>query len=316
MPKRRRGVQDADIVKRCGWITIEMNFFNTRLTSNGVHLFNRESGLNVLLDEIPTANLSEAPANVSIALTGRCNLHCQHCFVPKSDRELPYDRLLEWLQELDDNGCLGVGFGGGEPLLYSRIVEVCDFVHTKTKMACTMTTNGVLLNDKMISRLSHSLNFCRISMDGVGKTHGTLRGTSFESLLSVIHKTVKSIKVGINYLVNDLTIGELDRAAQIAEQEGISELLLLPEVSTNSELNVSDACMCQLKKWVEDYDGPIPIRVSETIMDVFPNAVALPGDKSCRAYMHIDCNGILKSTSFSSSGVKIADGLIRSLNLC
>ena len=115
--------------------------------------------------------------------------------------------------------------------------------------------------------------------------------------------------------MNDLTIGELDSAVQIAEREGVSELLLLPEVSTNRELHVSDECMCQLKKWVEDYDGSIPIRVSETIMDVFPNAVALPGDKNCRAYMHIDYNGILKSNSFSSSGVKISDGLIRSLNL-
>lgn len=292
-----------------------MNFFKTRLTSNGVHLFNRESGLNVLLDEIHPVNLSEAPTNVSIALTGRCNLHCRHCFVPKFDRELPYDRLLGWLQELDDNGCLGVGFGGGEPLLYSRIFDVCDFVHAKTKMACTMTTNGVLLNDKVISRLSSRLNFCRISMDGVGKTHETLRGASFDLLLSAIHAMVKNIKVGINYLVNDLTIGELDRAVQIAEGEGVSELLLLPEVSVNGDLIVSGECMCQLRNWVEDYDGPIPIRVSESIMDVFPNAVSLPGDRSHRAYRHIDCNGVLKASSFSSSGVKITNGLIRSLRL-
>ena len=304
------------MIKCCIFIAIVMTFFKTRLTSNGVHLFNRESGLNVLLDEIHPVNLSEAPTIVSIALTGRCNLHCRHCFVPKSDRELPFDRLIGWLQELDDNGCLGVGFGGGEPLLYSRIFDVCDFVHAKTKMACTMTTNGVLLNERVISRLSPSLNFCRISMDGVGKTHETLRGVSFDLLLSAIHATVKSIKVGINYLINDLTIGELDRAVQIAEGEGVSELLLLPEVSSNRDLIVSEACMCQLRHWVEDYDGPIPIRVSESIMDVFPNAVSLPGDRSHRAYMHIDSDGVLKSSSFSSSGVKITDGLIGSLRLC
>lgn len=195
-----------------------MGRFKVRMTESGVHLFNRESGLNVLLDEFRPRTLSRAPANISIALTGRCNLRCGHCFVARVDCDLRYERLLEWLRELDDNGCLGVGFGGGEPLLYPQVFDLCAFVHKETGMACTMTTNGVLLNDAAISRLSSTLDFCRISMDGIGKTHEGVRKYSFDKLRSAVQCAAKQMKIGINYLVNDVTIGDLKRIMELAAE--------------------------------------------------------------------------------------------------
>lgn len=81
----------------------------------GLHAFNRATGLNILSEEIsvPTALWSRAPRHVSIALTNRCDLACAHCFAPKSRDELRFDSVTRWLAELDANGTLGVGFGGG-----------------------------------------------------------------------------------------------------------------------------------------------------------------------------------------------------------
>lgn len=81
----------------------------------GLLLFNRITGLNVLLEEIPVpASLhAKAPRRVSIALTNRCDLACDHCYAPKSPDELQFDTVTQWLAELDSHGTLGVGFGGG-----------------------------------------------------------------------------------------------------------------------------------------------------------------------------------------------------------
>ena len=52
----------------------------------GIQLFNRVTGLNILLDEIeiPPESWASAPRHVSIALTNACDLACPYCYAPKA----------------------------------------------------------------------------------------------------------------------------------------------------------------------------------------------------------------------------------------
>lgn len=286
-----------------------------RHTKEGIQLFDRKTGWNVLIEEYIPKKLSLSPANVSIAITGKCNLSCRHCFVEKKDKELSLDTLVKWLKELDELGCLGVGFGGGEPLLHSKIVELCEFVHKKTSMACTLTSNGILLDEKMIKALEKNVDFCRISIDGVGKTYEKIRGIPFDFIMSRIHYVSKRIKVGINYLVNDYTCYQLDKAIEIFKKENIKEILLIPEVSKNGEIVVEQSCLNYFKSWVGKYQGDIPLRVSELGAQLIDNSVYIPGDVGYRSYLHIDCYGNLKKNSFSTQGIKILDSLKNSIEL-
>src|SRR5712692_127084 len=88
----------------------------------GIHLFDRTTGVNVLCDEIqvPHALWASAPRQISVALTNRCDLSCPYCYAPKNRASLDLKTLIGWLCDLDSNGCLGVGFGGGEPTLYEH----------------------------------------------------------------------------------------------------------------------------------------------------------------------------------------------------
>jgi MoaA/NifB/PqqE/SkfB family radical SAM enzyme len=67
--------------------------------------------------------------------------------------------------ELDEVGCLGIGFGGGEPTLHPNIEELCHFGKTETNLAITMTSHGHRLSEPLIENLKESVNFLRISMD-------------------------------------------------------------------------------------------------------------------------------------------------------
>ena len=86
-----------------------------RLSEAGVHLLDRVSGLNVLLDEVgvPAEEFSCSPRYLSVALTNACELRCTYCYAPKHAAVLDMDRVVSWAVELDGAGCLGVGFGGG-----------------------------------------------------------------------------------------------------------------------------------------------------------------------------------------------------------
>jgi hypothetical protein len=82
-----------------------------RRSSGGLQLFHRESGLNVLFDEvpIPPSEWAVAPRYVSIALTNACDLRCPYCYASKRAARLPTAALRQWLLELAAHECLGVG---------------------------------------------------------------------------------------------------------------------------------------------------------------------------------------------------------------
>src|SRR4030081_1714042 len=86
--------------------------FKIRQTSAGVHVFDRRTGLNILLDEFNTeiCSLSLAPRQISVALINACDLRCTYCYAPKAPGRLNLDQLVGWLVNLDVEGCLGVGF--------------------------------------------------------------------------------------------------------------------------------------------------------------------------------------------------------------
>ena len=133
---------------------------------------------------MPHSLWASAPRQISVALTNRCDLSCSYCYAPKNRASLDLRRLVEWLCELDSNGCLGVGFGGGEPTLYEYFVDVCRRVSRETKLAVTFTTHAHRINREFVAALKGAVHFARGSVDGVGATYEAMRGRSFETLRS------------------------------------------------------------------------------------------------------------------------------------
>ena len=126
-----------------------------RLGPDGIHFFSRSSGANLLIGEIvpPKQIWSAAPRQVSIALTNTCDLSCSYCFAPKTRAALDFNRLISWIAELDSNGTIGVGFGGGEPTLYRRFAELCAHTSGNTGLAVTFTTHGHHLDEALLAHL-------------------------------------------------------------------------------------------------------------------------------------------------------------------
>jgi len=73
--------------------------FKRRAGPDGIHLFDRVNGLNILLDEVcvPASCWSAAPRQVSVALTNACDLACPYCYAPKSRATLDADCIERWL---------------------------------------------------------------------------------------------------------------------------------------------------------------------------------------------------------------------------
>lgn len=281
----------------------------SRIGPNGVHLFDRISGLNVLLDELrpEEAVWSTSPRQVSIALTNVCDLHCVYCYAPKHKASLHTDQVLGWLKELDIEGCLGVGFGGGEPTLHHDFVDICKRVAGETQLAVTFTTHGHRLTPQLVERLKGSIHFARISIDGVGRTYEEQRGKQFSSLLRGIESVSTLSPFGLNVVVNERTVAELDAMSELAQEVGASELLLLPQQATAAVASIDGVVGKALRDWVSNYRGKVRLAVSEAGASGLPTCDPLPDEQGLQAYAHIDASGVLRASSYSPTGAKIGE---------
>lgn len=287
-----------------------------RLGPDGVHCFDRQSGMNVLLDEVepPERVWSAAPRQVSIAVTNACDLKCYYCYAPKHHGALEMSDLLSWMDELDQAGALGVGFGGGEPTLYRHLPEICAHAAENTDLAVTMTTHGHRWNADLISRLRGSVNFVRVSVDGVGNTYERLRGRSFARLRDALDAIAADFQWGMNTVINQDTVGELDAIASLAAEHGASEFLLLPEQATAGTPGAEEGTLRALQNWVLAYTGPVPLATSADAGLGVPTADALSREVGLRSYAHIDASGMARTSSYAPSGVCIGkDGVMAAL---
>lgn len=272
-------------------------------------MFDRRTGMNVLYDEVECDETlwARAPRQMSIALTNACDLDCPFCYAPKRAAVLDAATLCAWIDELDAAGCLGVGFGGGEPTLYRRLPEVCRYAAERTTLAVTMTTHGHRWTPQLVDALAGNVNFVRVSVDGVGATYETLRGRSFRDLQQRLALIGETFRLGLNCVVNASTLPDLSALAELADSAGATELLLLPERPARGRLGSDPEVIAALHSWIGEYRGSVPVALGEGDTGTLHIALPFPRETALRAYAHIDASGTVRQTSYDLAGELIGD---------
>ena len=117
------------------------------------------------------------PLRFFFELTHRCNLNCPYCYLGKNrvKEEMTTD---EWLKVIKDIPFYSfVTLVGGEPLIRDDFIEIFRAVSKKTFHKTHLVTNGVLLNDRIISALiRYKLLLLSVSLDGWNTNHDKQRG--------------------------------------------------------------------------------------------------------------------------------------------
>src|SRR5437899_1676559 len=100
-----------------------------------------------------------APMEVSLEVTRRCPLECQHCYnnLPMGDlaarnRELSKQEYEAILDELADMGVIWLLFTGGEIFARKDFLEIYTYAKKKGFLI-TLFTNGILINEKIADYL-------------------------------------------------------------------------------------------------------------------------------------------------------------------
>ncbi len=133
------------------------------------------------------------PILATMEVTRLCNLKCPFCeshegTSPGADLQM----MLCFINEIAAAGVKGLGFTGGEPLLYKPL-DLLARSASKAGLLTHLNTNGTLLDRDRAARLFETgLSSINVSLDGTdAPTHDRLRGTgSFAQTLAGIEALV------------------------------------------------------------------------------------------------------------------------------
>lgn len=191
-----------------------------------------------------------APVYIRIKPTNKCNHNCNYCHYKNSyldldeynpNDEIPYEKMMEIINDISDMGVKAVTFsGGGEPLLYPHIEEAMDSV-LKKGIDLSIITNGSLLSGKKAELLANA-KWVRISIESSNDAlYSEIRGIkehSFDKLCENIHNFAKiknkSCELGINVVVGEHNFSEIRYMAEMMKKLGVNHVKFAPLITTNT----------------------------------------------------------------------------------
>lgn len=288
-----------------------------RRSRHGAHYFERTSGLNVLLNEVefPSEQWHRAPRYVSIALTNACELRCPFCYAPKRAARLGATDVLRWAHELDAAGSLGLGFGGGEPTAHPELATLCEAIAERTSLAVSITTHGHRFDTALADQLRGSVHFIRVSVDGLGATYEEIRNRPFDALERKVEIVAGVAPFGINCVVTERTIDELDSCLAWAERVGAKELLLLVEQPVGSRPGLPVEAHERLVSWVAQVSPSIRLAVGAMgAVEGMGLADPYGAEPPLEAHAHVDAAARLRPDAYAELSVEVKGSIVEALH--
>ncbi len=280
----------------------------TRKEASGIHLFDRVSGLHILLDEVkvPPESCSVAPRTVSIALTNICDLKCSFCYAPKNWDTLSLNFTLALTKKLDELGSLEITFGGGEPLLYPSFSELCNWIWNNTCLAISVTTHGHHLSKRIISEIEGKISSIRFSIDGVEPYYSEVKGKPLHRLLSIIQDVRGKIPFGINTVISPGKVSELIGLIKLAIDIDAQNILIIPE-HHNGVFNLSKSEWEELNEIIDAWKSKIQLHLAYDAYNYLDVDCLQTEIDNEFLFAHISADGKLRVNSFCEDGIRIED---------
>jgi radical SAM protein with 4Fe4S-binding SPASM domain len=197
------------------------------------------------------------PVQVSIEVTRRCPLECQHCYnnLPMGDqtarsREMTTEEHFKMLDELVEMGCFWLIYTGGEIFARKDFLEI--YTHAKRKgFLITLFTNGTLITEKIADYLVEWPPFA-IEITLYGRTRET-----YETLTSIPGSYDRCLR-GIKLLRERGLPVKLKTVATTINKHEVSAMRQFAE----EELGVEFKMDGQINPRIDCSQSPLAVRLS------------------------------------------------------
>jgi len=136
---------------------------------------------------------------------------------PGEDSNIEREKAI--LRQIYDSGVCGIAFEGGEPLLRKDLGEILAFSRS-LPLHTSLVTNGTLLESKIDEIAPYINGAVYVSLDGLEKTHDTIRGVSgcFRKAVRGIIASREKVSVAINTTIMAENIHEIEDLVKLAKE--------------------------------------------------------------------------------------------------
>ncbi len=197
------------------------------------------------------------PQQVSIEVTRRCPLECQHCYnnlamgnQDARSREMSTEEHFRMLDELVEMGCFWLLYTGGEIFARKDFLEIYTYAKQKGFLI-TLFTNGTLINEKIADYLVEWPPFA-IEITLYGRTKET-----YEALTQIPGSYEKCLR-GIELLRERHLPLKLKTVATSVNKHEISAMRRFAE----EELGVEFKCDGQINPRIDCSQSPLAVRLT------------------------------------------------------
>ena len=143
----------------------------------------------------------KSPLICGLVLHNKCNLRCRHCtIIDRPTASMSFDEAIKVIDSFYSDGGRCLYLEGGEPFIWQdnsfTMEDIVSYANKKGYYAVIIYTNG-------IQPLESSADTIFVSVDGMHKTHDSIRGKSFEKIMKNI-KLSSHPSIYINYTINSV----------------------------------------------------------------------------------------------------------------
>ena len=191
------------------------------------------------------------------SLTGRCNLHCQHCFAQaenlKAAKEFTLEQIAYILDQLQDCGIQALILSGGEPLVHRDFSAILDQIALRDMRVHRLYTNGILLTEEVAAQMTRLGMRPEIvlSFDGLG-VHDWMRrrpGAQDRAVeaMRVSREAGFPIRCAVN--INDRTTPVLEETSRFLYDHGVRSLFFIRTSESPEWLRTGNRCLTPDEYW-------------------------------------------------------------------
>lgn len=198
---------------------------------------------------------------VQIEITGRCNMHCQHCrAADQLQEDMPIEqivKIIKFARQFSPD-YKEVILSGGEPLMHRDFAEVLKRVRANGGESITLTTNGSLLTDKHIA-LIRDLSFQRfvlsVSLDNLNpgkhdkfRVHKGAFLKAVAALRLVAESNLPNVIASMRSTIRASQISEMEEMVNFAKNLGCKRVSFSAIHPAGKAINRDDLWMTREQK--------------------------------------------------------------------
>lgn len=153
-------------------------------------------------------------------ITNKCNEHCRFCYRDQTSIDLDFEDRKIVIDKVADAGIRKLTFAGGEPLMVSEIQELILYAKKKNLLV-SMTTNGILLEGKLLNFCIHNLDWLTLSLDGATTeiqnrmSRNPNHVMQVKKILSIISQKNTKCKLKINSVISKVNKDYIEEIANL-----------------------------------------------------------------------------------------------------